>query len=90
MEILDYSKLLQDGLELPSAWGNANLKRHEMGELVTPTGKIVACDPFVFPDTSTFTVQLSPGRYPVVLSVARAPAGGPGFCDAPLHGMYVI
>jgi hypothetical protein len=64
MEILDYSKLLQDGLELRTAWGNANLKCHKLGELVTPTGKIVACDPFVFPETSAFTVQLSPGCYP--------------------------
>ena len=39
-------------------------------ELVTPTEKIVACDPFVFPESPGFTVQLSPGRYPVVLSVA--------------------
>lgn len=70
MEILDYSKLLQDGLEFCTAWGKANLKCHKLGELVTPTGKIVACDPFVSPETSAFTVQLSPGRYPVVLSVA--------------------
>jgi hypothetical protein len=67
MEILDYSKLLQDGLELR----NAKLKCHQVGELVAPTGKIIACDPFVFPDASSFTVQLIPGRYPVVLSVAH-------------------
>jgi len=71
MKILDYSKLLQDGLESRTAWGNANLKCHLLGELVTPTGRIVACDPLVFPETSAFTVQLSPGRYSVVLSVAH-------------------
>jgi len=71
MTILDYSELLQDGLEVRTEWGNANLKRHQVGELVTPTGKVVACDPFVFPETSAFTVQLSPGRYPVTLSVAH-------------------
>ena len=71
MTILDYSELLQDGLEVRTAWGSANLKRHQVGHLVTPTGKIVACDPLVFPETSAFTVQLSPGRYPVILSVAH-------------------
>ena len=71
MEIFDYSKLLQDGVELRTASGNANLKCHKVGELVTPTGKIIACDAFVFLDRSPFTVQLSPGRYPVVLSVAH-------------------
>ena len=70
MEIFAYSKLLQDGLELRSDWGNANLRCHKMGDLVTPHGKIVACDPFVFPETPAFSVQLSPGRYPVLLSVA--------------------
>ncbi|HXQ35368.1 MAG TPA: DUF4241 domain-containing protein, partial [Anaerolineales bacterium] len=71
MEILDYSKLLQDGLELRTDWGNANLRCHKLGELVTPTGKIVACDPFMAPETSAFTLQFSPGRYPVVASVAH-------------------
>src|SRR5262249_17892115 len=28
-------------------------------------------DPFVFPETAAFNVQLNPGRYPVVLSVAH-------------------
>lgn len=71
MTILDYAALLQDGLEVRTDWGNANLKRHEIGELITPTGKIVACDPLVFPEAPAFTVQLSPGRYPVSLSVAH-------------------
>jgi len=71
MTILDYTALLQDGLAVRTASGNATLKRHAIGELVTPTGKIVACDPLVFPETSAFTVELSPGRYPVSLSVAH-------------------
>jgi hypothetical protein len=71
METLDYSKLLQDGLEIRTAWGNATLKSHPVGELISPTGQIVACDPFVFPEAPPFTVQFSPGRYPVVLSVAH-------------------
>jgi hypothetical protein len=71
MTTVDYSALLQDGLEVRTEWGDANLKRHAIGELVTPTGKIVACDPLVFPETSAFTVELAPGRYPVSLSVAH-------------------
>lgn len=71
MTILDYSELLQEGLEVRTEWGSAILKHHAVGELVTPTGKVVACDPLVFPETSAFTVQLSPGNYPVSLSVAH-------------------
>src|SRR5262249_26871964 len=67
----DYSKLIQDGIEVGTAWGNAILKCRNLGDLITPTGKIVACDPFVFPETAAFNVQLNPGRYPVVLSVAH-------------------
>jgi len=41
-----------------------------LGELQLPTGQLVACDPFVFPDAQPYSVKLNTGNFPVVLSVA--------------------
>jgi Protein of unknown function (DUF4241) len=71
MEIIDYSQLIRDGVEVQSAFGNATLRCHNIGDMVARSGQIVACDPFVDPQTAAFSVCLSPGRYPVVLSVAH-------------------
>ena len=46
-----------------------------MGELVLPTGRIVACDPLVGPDTHAFARTVLPGSYPVLLSIAVMPNG---------------
>lgn len=53
--------------------GTITLHQHQLGELVVSTGQIVACDPFAYPDTKPFDVTLSPGRYPVIASVASLP-----------------
>ncbi len=45
--------------------------QYNIGELVLVSGKLVACDPLVFPDSVPFTTHLTPGRYPVILSVAQ-------------------
>jgi len=71
MEIIDYSQLIRDGVEVQSAYGNATLRCHNLGDMVASSGQIVACDLFVDPQTAAFSVRLSPGRYPVVLSVAH-------------------
>lgn len=49
------------------------LKLHTLGELVLPTGRIVACDPFlVSGEEEPFTRSVAPGRYPVLVNVASA------------------
>lgn len=40
-----------------------------------PTGRIVASDPFVSAKTSAFSIQVEPGRYHVILSVAQRETG---------------
>ena len=41
-------------------------------ELQAPSGKIIACDAFVLgEDEQAFTVSVAPGKYPVILTVAR-------------------
>jgi hypothetical protein len=45
-------------------------KTHTVGTLQTPSGLIVACDPFVFFDVRPFPVAVPPGSHPVQLAVA--------------------
>lgn len=71
MDALYLSEALQDGLQLEdTAFGDITLRHYTLGDLVLPSGKVVACDPGVFPETLPFTLQLPPGRYPVIVSVA--------------------
>ncbi len=43
----------------------------QAGDLVLPTGRIVACDPLVFDEAEPFTVAVGAGSYPVSLAVAK-------------------
>lgn len=43
----------------------------QAGDLVLPTGRIVACDPLVFDEAEPFTVAVRAGSYPVSLAVAK-------------------
>jgi hypothetical protein len=64
----DYLSLaLQDGIQV----GETTLRHHQVGDLTLPTGKLVACDPFVTPEAEPFSLHLPRGTYPVVLSVAE-------------------
>ena len=48
-----------------------SVRIHRAGDLILPSGRIVACDPLVMPGTSAFTREVVPGRYPVLLSIAQ-------------------
>ena len=50
--------------------GNTALKHRSVGDLLLPTGKLVACDPVVFPEAEHFDLLLPKGSFPVVLSIA--------------------
>lgn len=55
----------------------------DVGELALPTGRVVACDPFVYlgsGDVEPFTTEVAPGRYPVQAAVATLvhPGAAPG------------
>jgi Protein of unknown function (DUF4241) len=72
MKTIDLSHALRDGYELKNRMGAARLTLHDLGELVLPTGQVVACDPFVVSkNEEPFTVRVRPGRYPVSVNVAR-------------------
>jgi len=61
------SLALQDGVKS----GEATLHHHRIGDLILPTGKLVACDPFVTPEAEPFKLLVPHGTFPVVLSVAE-------------------
>jgi hypothetical protein len=69
---IDYFKFFNqcqyDGIELELL---------EIGELLLPTGNIVACDPLVFlGDWKPFTKTVKPGKYPVTVCIAKTGCSG--------------
>jgi|SRR5208283_2932149 len=58
---------LQDGYSMK----NIKLVHRPVGDLFLPTGRLVACDPFVFPDAEPFSLSLPRGRFPLVLIIAE-------------------
>jgi Protein of unknown function (DUF4241) len=72
METIDLTNALREGSGAPVNGRASRLKLHALGELVLPTGRIVACDPFVFAaDQPPFARGVAPGRYPVSVNVAH-------------------
>lgn len=57
---------LSDGRKV----GTALLKHHSIGDVALPSGKLVACDPIVFPEAEPFELPLPQGNFPVILSIA--------------------
>lgn len=78
MELItpDLSNAFEDGriIEVPvqeDTW-RVKLERKEIADLVVVSGKIVACDPFtVYEGVLPFDMEVEPGHYPVVLSIAH-------------------
>jgi len=68
---MDYSQAFHDGQVINTCLGELVVSCCDGGDLVLPTGQIVACDPIVCPETQPFTVRASPGSYPVLLSIAH-------------------
>jgi hypothetical protein len=44
---------------------------HRLGEILLPTGRLAASDPFVQPKPDPFGLQVAPGAYPVDLAVCQ-------------------
>lgn len=67
----DFSKVFQPEQRLSPERDDIILRPYNIGELVLISGKLVACDPLVNPNSEPFAISLTPGRYPVILSVAH-------------------
>lgn len=68
--VTDYLLAFNNGESLSTSTGTVIIRTHEVARLKLPSGRIVACDPLVMPDMPPFEYQVTPGSYPVVLSVA--------------------
>jgi hypothetical protein len=87
----DLDAILQDGYSLQYNWEhqglqNVTISTHQIGELILTSGRIIACDPLIVPDTRYHLKKtVKPGRYPVIVSVADfRPAGDTRFACAML------
>jgi len=47
------------------------LASHPVGDLLLPSGRLVACDPVASPATEPFSLALPKGAFPTVLSIAH-------------------
>jgi hypothetical protein len=63
-------EVFQETQILHPNFGLMYIKPYKIGKLVLTSGKLVACDPLVFPGTEPFDINLIPGAYPVILSIA--------------------
>lgn len=53
-----------------TAWSVARTRVEKRADLLLPTGRIVACDPLVAPETPPFARTVPPGTYPVHVAIA--------------------
>lgn len=68
---LNYDKAFVEGRTVKTDYGITVYRIHQIGDLVIPTGFIIACDPFVNFDSFAFKTQIPVGTFPVILSVAN-------------------
>jgi hypothetical protein len=60
------AKALIDGAQV----GETVLSHRRIADVLLPSGKLVACDPVVFPDAEPFDLLFPKGSFPVIASVA--------------------
>jgi hypothetical protein len=72
VDIPDFRKAFRGGASFRTDFlGEFHVERRPVGRMIVPTGRLVACDPLVFPETRPFRKRVPPGKYPVVLSIAH-------------------
>jgi|SRR6185312_6578521 len=60
-----------DGRKLNDPYyGELTIVQHHIGDLILPTGELVACDPFVARVSVPFNLHVPIGKFPVVLTIA--------------------
>ncbi len=61
---------LMNALKTECRLGDMTLSHHPVGDLLLPTGRLVACDPVAYPEAVPFSLSLPKGHFAVLLSVA--------------------
>jgi hypothetical protein len=90
--ISDLNAILQDEYSLRYDWENygpqnVTISTHQIGEIILTSGRIIACDPLIVPDTRYhLKKRVKPGRYPIIVSLADfQPVGDARFACAMLR-----
>jgi hypothetical protein len=69
---MSLEQALENNAELDDVYSEkAVIERRLIGEIFLPTGRIVACDPFLVYDSEPFEQDVEPGKYPLTLSIAH-------------------
>ncbi len=68
---IDINRYLGSALEPTSNFFGVNVVQHYMGDLLLPTGQLMACDPFMVSLCAPFKNQLPCGKFPFFLNVAN-------------------
>lgn len=73
MKLLDLVRLLANGSDQSVELGRSCILRlFRTGDLVVPSGELVACDPFSPYISLRLEQWVAPGQYPVILGIARS------------------
>lgn len=70
-----FSQAFGPGFTVTPPDGPIQLSGLEIGKLAVPSGRIVACDPFVCDGIEAFSRRVPVGKFPVQLAVARLSHG---------------
>src|SRR5262245_37434918 len=68
---MSLEQALVNGSRLHVFGKKAVIECRQIGKLLLPSGSIVACDPFLVYDADPFEETVTPGLYPVRLSIAH-------------------
>lgn len=80
-----YTKVVNDQTTM---WRDCSLRTYPLGKLSLPTGKIVACDPFVDPDKAVdLDMTVPAGSYSIDLIIGRRPSGDERITFCPWHSL---
>ena len=61
----------EDGEMIDGLGYDIVVHRRSLGDLILPSGQLIACDPLLALDSEPFLVDLKPGAYPVHLLIAK-------------------
>ena len=76
LKLPDFNAAFRDGTEYETeGLGKFTVTVRKVGSLRLRSGRIVACDPLVFPEWSPFSKKVAAGRYPVYASIAMFGSG---------------
>ena len=70
-EIVDFNQIIYEN--------NINkipIEKIRLTDIYIPSGKIVVTDPLVIPDLSPLNRKINPGKYPVILNIAKSTEWG--------------